>query len=401
MASYINNTLVKSFGSVICVIFTMLMMSRLIGGIASPSYVLVNALILAYLLFFIIKGVSIYKPFLVFFSYIVLSLFLSKPDPIFHSWERFLIFFILLLLISPFLQNPQLRRFRQQSFYIMIGISIIVACLSFLFYFLGINLMEVELTDISFHDKAGTFGGLTKHSMLLGPLCGVSIISLVYFYYVEKKRIIILLIIPCSGCLFFAASRGSIIATAIGLIVVLYNLSKSKTFFLKRLVGIFFIMILTYPLWDSVTSGVQQKLEREDLGVFDSRTSKVEARIEEFKQSPVWGVGFSAIDPNGTDNYNKITGTIEPGSSWLAVISMLGIIGFLIVVYIICVCFSIFYSLDFSELGLLVGLFSFFGVHMIIEGYIFAAGSPLCYMFWLIVGVSTDLKFSTIVPRSI
>lgn len=31
----------------------------------------------------------------------------------------------------------------------------------------------------------------------------------------------------------------------------------------------------------------------------------------------------------------------------------------------------------------------FFGMHMMVEGYVFAAGSPLCALLWLSVGAAS------------
>ena len=38
-----------------------------------------------------------------------------------------------------------------------------------------------------------------------------------------------------------------------------------------------------------------------------------------------------------------------------------------------------------------IGCFSLFLIHLIIEGYIYAAGSYLCYLFWLIFGNGLSL----------
>ncbi len=40
---------------------------------------------------------------------------------------------------------------------------------------------------------------------------------------------------------------------------------------------------------------------------------------------------------------------------------------------------------------LILGVFSLFLIHLIIEGYIYAAGSYLCYLFWLIFGNGLSL----------
>lgn len=154
------------------------------------------------------------------------------------------------------------------------------------------------------------------------------------------------------------------------------------------------LILITFPLWQSATTALQNK-QKMHVGeeLFDSRAKKFEARIDEFSSSPIWGVGFAGINPHGKDKFNKMTGSIEPGSSWLAVLSMTGFVGFLL--------FSTLYyksakiSID-NQTPYLVGLLGFYCVHMIAEGYLFAGGNPNCFLLWLIMGVAVDKKYEAI-----
>ncbi len=50
----------------------------------------------------------------------------------------------------------------------------------------------------------------------------------------------------------------------------------------------------------------------------------------EFESSPLIGVGFDAIDLNlssASGGYDKDSGMVESGSSWLIILSMTGLIG--------------------------------------------------------------------------
>lgn len=393
---YVNSTIKRIKDRGLVFLFTLLMMLRFIGGIPVPAYLLINIVIFLCLWHLISKKVRLYLPILVLLCYIPISIMIANPDPVFHSWERFLLFVSLLLLVSPLLQNNRFRCFRIQCLYLVFIFSIIITVLSFFAYFLGINLMRSENVDTTvFYNTAGLFGGLTKHSMLLGPLSAVSIISLLYFFYVTRKKYILLIVVPCVGCLLFAASRGSIIAVIVGIAFLLYNLSVKKSLFLKRVLLITLGLIVTFPLWQDATIGIKEKNNRDDQGIFDSRTYKIQARIKEFRQKPIFGIGFAAVDPNGGDSYNVETGTIEPGSSWLAVLSMLGILGFLQIFYLIYDSFNSLSKGYYRQRNaLIISIMSFFIVHMFIEGYIFASGSPLCFIFWLIIGVSIDYKYS-------
>lgn len=152
--------------------------------------------------------------------------------------------------------------------------------------------------------------------------------------------------------------------------------------------------MLTFPLWERAADGVIKKQEGNVKAgsQFNSRGSKWDARIEEFAGSPVFGVGFSAQDPDGKDEYDKRNGTIEPGSSWLAVLSMTGAVGFVLIVLMLV--FPLFYLRDNPNPfnALLLGLLVFFFLSFIAEGYIFAGGNPLCFIAWLVFGCANDAR---------
>ena len=120
-------------------------------------------------------------------------------------------------------------------------------------------------------------------------------------------------------------------------------------------------------------------------GIFDSRSEKVNARWNEFRESPIIGIGFSVIDTK----YDriKVNGAIEPGSSWLGILSMTGIIGFLLFFAIIYRSWLIVHN---RRLSLYDGLIVVISIHMLVEGYVFSAGSLQCIVLWTILGTSFD-----------
>ena len=152
------------------------------------------------------------------------------------------------------------------------------------------------------------------------------------------------------------------------------------------------IAMLTFPLWEGAAEGIINKQEANNQieGNYGSRSGKWEARMAEFASSPVFGVGFSAQDPNGNDAYDKVTGTIEPGSSWLCILSMTGVIGLILILGILFSPFIYLRDHPTPYNTLLFGLFVFFCVAFIAEGYIFAGGSSLCFIVWLIFGCASD-----------
>lgn len=330
-----------------------------------------------------------------FLFYLPINIIITNPASVFQSWSRLCIFLFAFLIASPLFVGEYIAYLRGRILFGVLFVSAILSTGSFFCYFLGINYMKSTIDD--FVGSAGIFGGLTRHSMSLAVFAGVS--TLFYFYKSQKqkqenKSMYWLFTILSLCTVLFSASRSALLATLAGLLVMLYIVKKERGSFIKTLLLIIVGAMLTFPLWESAAEGVlkKQKNNTESGSTFSSRGSKWEARISEFTDSPVFGVGFSAQDPEGKDTYDKKTGTIEPGSSWLAILSMTGAIGFILV--ILMLLFPMLYLHDNPNPynALLLGLFVFFALSFIAEGYIFAGGNPLCIIAWLVFGCANDVK---------
>jgi len=378
----------------LALLLTIVVMLYLVGGIITlPSTCLLIVYLPALVLYLVKGGINVEKKWLLFLLFLPFTIILAQPAPVFKSWDRYMLFALLFLISSPVLQSDYSRKFRASAFLYVIIVSTLLSIGSFIGYFLGINFCTNEGDYIvDYVGVAGHFSGLTRQSMFLGPLSGISSVFLFYKYLSSKKKLWLLFFVPCMGSMFFASSRGAFLATIAGLLTVLYYFVNNKREFIKRLTISLLIIGITFPLWKTVTFALQDKqnIHKGETELFDSRSGKVEQRFEEFVSSPIWGVGFSAIDANGKDPYNRNTGTVEPGSSWLAVLSMSGLIGFIL--------FSILFKESFvivrkvPQKACLTGILMFYAVHMLVEGYIFAAGNPNAFIVWLVIGCCYDVK---------
>lgn len=349
-------------------------------------------------LFFKIKKINVDVLLLLFVGYLVLNIFLGDIPAVFNVKSRFGLFLLVIALFSHLIQNHLFREFRHvflnSLFYLMIAVSVI----SFVCYFLGVNLMYrygAFLDD--YESSAGHFSGILGHSMLLGPIAGLSSVFLFHEYLNKKKRLILVLLIMCVGANMLAASRAAFGAMLIAQAYELYAVSKSKTAFLKRSLILGLILLLTFPIWNSGLSLLEKKQhsrEIEDSGMYDSRTEKVENRLKEFYSSPIIGIGYQSVSMHSSDAPNiRGDGNIEPGSSWLCILSMTGIVGFLFMISIFRKAYkSALFAVDGNNV-LLISLLIFYTVHMLVEGYVFAGGSFLCMHLWLIIGVCIDSKY--------
>jgi hypothetical protein len=169
----------------------------------------------------------------------------------------------------------------------------------------------------------------------------------------------------------------------IGMNFVFFVVRNFKSFLLS--IGLLFS---SFPLWSDKTENLLNKIEysenQNDLTA--SRSMIWLARFEEFKSSPIIGVGFASIGKNDLTNVDKETGKIEPGSSWLAILSMTGLLGFISFLSLLPIN-DLFKRSKTQNEKLLLSMVFFFFIHMLAEGYIYSAGSGLFFLFWLVLGV--------------
>ena len=404
-----NNTLKRIFS--LPMIFSILMVGRILGGIGELSIaflvgcIALNVFILLYL-FVRSQKVNYDKLLLFFILYLVVNILISNIDPIFRIWPRFGLFALLLMLCSSLFQDNIFRQFRKKCLYYTLWLLVAIGSISFICYFLGINLFEDRnyggYLD-EYEDIAGGFSGITAHSMLLGP-CAALGACFMFAHYVKMKKLkYLLLTIMCIGSVFFAASRAAFVGMVVGMVVTLFVMSNNRKVFFKSLLGIFALALITFPIWMGSLTLLQQKQEGHSQdGLLQTRSGKFEERAKEFISSPIVGIGYQTVSLKAVDAPNE-SGNIEPGTSWLAVLSMTGAIGFIFFLLIICQSINSIRNKiqDLLERGWLLGILTFFIVNMLVEGYIFAGGSTLCYFLWLTIGTAKDFSFNTNVKLKI
>lgn len=365
-----------------------------LGFLPSLPYPLVISLILCCVAFALLKGrIRVDTLCLAFLVIIPVTIVLAEPRAIFRSWERFGAFAMAFTFTSALLQNQTIRRYRKTAFYVFLLMATIIGSLSFFAYFLGINYMSTEEEVIDeYLQNAGTFGGLTKHSMMLGPLSGLGTVAMMFLFFKTKKWYYLVPAGLCAFSVLFSASRSALLSMLIGFVVLVYTQSGGWRPFVKKLSIVLLVLITTYPLWGSAMDSVKEKHQRHagETELFDSRSDKIECRLLEFENSPIWGVGFSAIEPKFKDNYGE-NGTIEPGSSWLGVLSMTGLVGLSFVIAMLSRGLKGLWRNREKSNSLVLACLLLLSTHMVVEGYIFASGNPLSYIFWLMVGLGTDV----------
>lgn len=327
----------------------------------------------------------------VFLFVCFLSLIVNDPPSFFKPWSRFFVYSMVILVVSPFIVSRRANESRFVLLNYLLNCFALLSIGSFIAYFLGVNLFvhygkKMEITDI------GHFSGIMNHSIALGHFAGLSAVYLLARTLSNKgvkQALFAIGSICCYGACLFSASRNGVISSLIASLVVFVGFYRKKLFsgFIVSLL-IVCVAASTYSFWGWATEFVLVKNEANiELGesAFYSREKKFNARIAEFKKSPIIGIGYYAIDPD-LDKVEFSTGQIEPGSSWLAIASMTGLLGFISFFIICLISFKKAWNYqDVFTSSLISSLLCFYFIHMISEGYIIAPRSIYGVFFWLIV----------------
>jgi len=327
----------------------------------------------------------------VFVFFCILSIMMNDIPSRFQPWFRLVSFIMVVGLIGPLVSSPKFYAFRYFAFS-KANLAILV---------LGAGSFLTRVLPLGVPHGRGGWSGLFIHTMILGPMAAIALMLSFYLFYLEKgkdypvkKRIMFFQV--CIGfsflSLLLASSRTAILACVAGLLFFFYKIYQER--FTKFLYSIIIVTVLTagsYPLWSQYTTGIQQKMESSEKkgDLASSRTSIWQARLMEFSQSPIYGIGFShLIFTGGNPKDKEDDGKIEPGSSFLAVLAMTGILGFsvFIILFLGYLFFLLTNKFDMLSTAVLGSLLIFFILHMLAEGYVLSSGGVLFFYVWLLLG---------------
>lgn len=301
-------------------------------------------------------------------------------------------FMLVLLCATPIVSSYKVFLFRGKFLYAVLMLLPIVTVLNLYAYYKGIN----YFLQLNYNVSELNVSGFTLHPMQLGAINGASNIVLVYLLFKAKEHghkwwmIPILALLVASVFLsVLAASRSALVASLIGMLGLVFVFAISSGSLMKNAVVIAILTFAVMPIMKDGSLQMKMKTLNEKVEG-SSRSVAWNKRFEEFKRSPVFGIGFAtAYDISKGE---VVTGTVETGSGWLTVLSQTGLIGAFIILAMILKCYVPLSELK-DDRGVLV-LFScellYFCLHSIFEGYIFTPGYCTCLCFWLLVGFMYD-----------
>lgn len=238
------------------------------------------------------------------------------------------------------------------------------------------------------------FCGVFEMGMVLSPVAAITAIVTAWLLIDKTRRISpflgsILLGISIVMCAV-GGSRAALGGMALSLLVLLYLHRKAimsrltkKTAILTAIAGILVLIAVVPPAMAIIKH--KTAISESHGSLFYSRKELWDNRIREFKSSPLLGIGYANELPSSKDAPIDLT-EIEPGSSWLSLLSYGGVIGtasFLVFAAVLIKrLVKIRHNRDFP---FYLSLLLFMTVNASTEGWLMFAGSLMFPIFWLTV----------------
>lgn len=320
--------------------------------------------IFASLLVWILFGMVMNNVFPVQYAYFVLMI--ACASPMFSSYDAFV--------------------FRTRLLYALCLILPVITVLNLYAYQVGIN-MYIEIMTLE-RVAAYNFSGFLHHPMWLAAINGMSNVTLLYLFYKQKeskwwiKGAIVVMLIFSLYLSVVAASRAALSASLLAMATMVYFESKTSGKLVRSTMIIGVLAYLLIPFITSDSTAMRTKIDAENRGEASSRDMSWGLRIDEFKESPIWGVGFAT---GYVSKGWRTSGTLETGSGWLAILAQTGLIGALF--FFVFIKRAALTVDEIKENGGLLILFScifiYLAAHSVFEGYIYTAGYCPCMFFWL------------------
>ncbi len=390
MMSSINSLLTNDRANrVFCLALVILMCLRHAVGVAIPLS-FVSLLSLAVFLTSHPRRTFLNKSLACFVAIYGLSLLLHPaPEPWLRT-QRFLAFLIGMLCFSPLLTSDSLAKTRLRISAITYYVLSAMVFLSFLVWLASfIRFGEDGIWKSGIHNYG--FCGIFKVGMVLSPVSAIIAITSAFLLLEGKCKIkpflngLILFtgIIMCVAGGSRIASVGLFLSLASLLIIkrhVLAQMLLSRLAIAMALSGTI-LLIASSPYALSVIR--HKNMIGESHGsLFYSRERLWHDRIEEFASSPLTGIGYANEFPSER-NKGSLT-EIEPGSSWLALMSYGGLVGLGCFLWFSSSLARMLYRIrDDGRFPICLAILLFLVINAFTEGWLMFAGSIIFPVFWL------------------
>lgn len=377
----------KTISGLVVLVFFLMDMSGFVGNIGYQAYYPMIFLVSYYCLK---NGKKIGHVFVFFLVACLLSVIVNPIPSYYNAPVRLCVFILLLLSFSNLVNSRKIALMRLHVYHLFSIASVILVVINYLLFVFGMGVAY----QMSRYVEMGIYTGSTANNEM-GILGAMSILFISVFLYKHFNLLNLWEKFALFGCLYcsismmaLASSRMGLICTFISIVFAFYRMNRKK--FSKLIVavcifviGIFFV---SNYMSDKFTFMLEKNEGQVDQIDINSREEMWQSRLDEFKESPFFGVGFAYMKYGwGQGMASGQSGRIESGSGWLSVLSQTGVLGGICLLIIVLPCF-IFLLKTKSESyanAWYSGMCMMFVLQPITEAYITTIGALLGCLFWL------------------
>lgn len=311
------------------------------------------------------------------------------------SVVRWTLWCLLLLSYGPLFVSPSFMWFRRMQWQIAMTGCVLVSISSFFWLIVGAP-----------NYGRGLFTGTLRHSMLLGPVGGITAVWVLAKILNDRNAWLIPFFLCAVTCCVASGSRLALASMVAGILVcALISITASPALIIFVILAGASSLIIFEEEMNILTQTDQADMIYSHYyrkALTNTREELWESRLQEFGESPVTGIGFAGV----TQSQEISTYIpVEPGSSYLSILSMtglLGLLGFGVALFsYVSRLVRVYSTLGVSLKASIFGVSIFWAVHMAGEGYLCGSGSILSLLFWLWAGHSYDLLELNRPPHSI
>lgn len=372
---------------IVALVFFFMDMSGFVGSIGYQVYYSMIFLLSYYCLK---NKKKIGQGYIFFLIACVLSIIVNPIPSYYNSPIRCGVFVLLLLSFSNLTNSRKIALMRLHLFHIFSILSVIIVVVSYLLFVFG--LVSIEQMDL--YQERGIYTGSTANNEM-GLLGAMSILFILVFLYKHFYLLKLWEKVVLFGCLYcgismmaLASSRMGLICTLVSVTFAIYRMSRKR--FSKFIIAIIlFCLVVSFVsnfMGDKFTVMLKKNKGQVDQIDINSREEMWQARLDEFKESPIFGVGFAYMKYGwGQGMASTQSGRIESGSGWLSVLSQTGMLGgvCLLVIVLPCIVFLFRNKSDSYVNAWYSGMCMLFILQPITEAYITTVGALLGCLFWL------------------
>lgn len=310
---------------------------------------------------------------------VAFGLSISQSEQPLNSASRWLGLALLMLAVGPVIRNPSAQAVRQAAWVWTINGLLLLAAVFVVWYGLGLP-----------NFGAGYFSAFMNQCMLAGPIAGMGGALALARYFRSRSKAFALLAVLAIIPVIASSSRVALLSTIVAYSVLAFRRSFAFGAAMAAVAASAVAILLLLPSDSASSNSVIAAMASKST--VNTRAELWDSRFDEFKGSPIFGIGVAMGTGGGSAVEEGGSIRVEPGSSYLAILAMTGLLGTIAFASAGVMLLKNYSRQTTSNFGrdAEIAIGTFLAVHGIAEGWVLSFGSPLAMLFWLWVGKMAD-----------